>query len=408
MKKNLLIISTILFSFQGINAQVNLIGTSNNQSSGNLDIVKWQALDSASQTTYPTDLVAYLLGSSVFDAYNSNYYLSGFTDTSYGLFAFNTETTIQTLSNFTAFSNITEIDMSTGKIYNLRADSIDYIVVNEYDIKTGTDSLLGTIYEPGILGIVVDATGFDSNNGILYYIGYDGTPALCLYGISVRSAVFSYTKTIIQASAPVNNITSVNYDNVNNTIFALNAEFGNQGNYLGSNVVEVNKVTGEVSTRGQLTEFPWFVVGSSSFDQNSGSLLLVGLDTSFVQKMIVFNTTDNTYQTGYVPGSVSEIVCDNAAFARSTYTTTGIPEMPEFAVNLYPNPADNQINLIFGTEDTGDKRLSIFNMNGQLVFSKEIPVNSGNNIDVSLLESGIYLLQVSSEKAVETRKLVIQ
>jgi len=195
---------------------------------------------------------------------------------------------------------------------------------------------------------------------------------------------------------------------VNNTIFALNAEFDNQGNYLGSNVVEVNKVTGEVSTRGQLTEFPWFVVGSSSFDQNSGSLLLVGLDTSFVQKMIVFNTTDNTYQTGYVPGSVSEIVCDNAAFARSTYTTTGIPEMPEFAVNLYPNPADNQINLLFGTEDTGDIRLSIFNMNGQLVFSKEIPVNSGKNIDVSLLESGIYLLQVSSEKAVETRKLVIQ
>ena len=124
--------------------------------------------------------------------------------------------------------------------------------------------------------------------------------------------------------------------------------------------------------------------------------------------MIVFDTYTNSYQSGFVPGNVSEIVCDNAAFARSAYTTTGIPEIPRFAVNLYPNPADNQINLIFGTEDTSDKRLSIFNMNGQLVFSKEIPVNSGKNIDVSLLERGIYLLQVSSEKAVETRKLVIQ
>ena len=38
--------------------------------------------------------------------------------------------------------------------------------------------------------------------------------------------------------------------------------------------------------------------------------------------MIVFNTYTNTYETGFVPGSVSEIVCDNYAFAQSAYGIT--------------------------------------------------------------------------------------
>ena len=58
---------------------------------------------------------------------NSNYYLTGITSNSSGLLSFNTVTNEATLSPFNTFSNITEIDMSTGKIYNLTSDSIGYI-----------------------------------------------------------------------------------------------------------------------------------------------------------------------------------------------------------------------------------------------------------------------------------------
>ena len=76
----------------------------------------------------------------------------------------------------------------------------------------------------------------------------------------------------------------MNYDNVNNILYASNAEYDSAYNYTGNKVVEINHITGEVITRGLLAGFPLFPGGSSSFDQNSGSLLLVGFDTNFVER----------------------------------------------------------------------------------------------------------------------------
>lgn len=407
MKKYILAFGLTLLSFYGTKAQINLIGSSASQNPEVISIVKWQALDSTSLTSHPTVLEAYLFGSSVFDAWNSNYYITGISADTSGLLSFNSQANTQTISGYTTFSNITEIDMSTGKIYNLTSDSIGYISVNEYDIRTGTDSLLGVIYEPGILGIIADATGFDSNNGILYYVGYDNSPNYCLYAISVRSNEFSFTKTTITAVAPANNFSGLNYDNINNTLYALNAQFDSTWNSTGSYVVEIDKTTGNVILRGSLAEFPYFVAGSSSFDQNSGSLLLVGIDSSFQEKMIVFNTYDNTYLTGYVPGNVSEIVCDNSAFARSAYTTTSIRDIETTSLKLYPNPAGKTITLSDLNTFAGETLVSIFSLNGQLVYEENVYFNSSLTLDVSSLKSGTYLLKMISNEGVETRKLII-
>lgn len=408
MKKYILMLIVNLLYFHGVHAQINLIGTSASQNPDVISIVEWQALDSTSVTSYPTLLEVYLFGSSVFDAWNSNYYITGFGADTSGLLSFNSETNTQTISGFTSFSNITEIDMSTGKIYNLTSDSVGYISVNEYDIKTGSDSLLGVIYEPGILGIIADATGFDSNNGILYYAGYDNTPYHCLYAISVRSDNFSFTKTTLTADAPGNNFTGLNYDNINNTLFALNAQFDSTWNYTGSYIVEINKTTGDVTPRCSLAEFPYFVAGSSSFDQNSGSMLLVGIDTNNVLKMIIFDTYSDTYQAGYIPGNVSEIVCDNSAFARNAYTTTSIREMGTSSMKIFPNPAEKTITLSGMNTSTGEMLVSIFSLSGQLVFQENSHFRPTITVDVSSLISGAYMLKIISKERVETRKLIIK
>ncbi|MHC1776212.1 MAG: T9SS type A sorting domain-containing protein [Lentimicrobium sp.] len=407
MKKVILSLTLIILYFHGIQAQINLIGSSASQNPDVISIVKWQSLDSSSITSYPTPLEAYLFGSSVFDSWNGNYYLTGISADTNGLLSFNSGTNTYTISGYTSFSNITEIDMSTGKIYNLTSDSIGYFSVNEYDIRTGTDSLLGVIYEPGILGIIADATGFDSNNGILYYVGYDNSPNYSLYAISVRSNDFSYTKTVISAEGPGNNFTGLNYDNINNTLFALNARFDSTWNYTGSFVVEIDKITGDVITKGSLAEFPYFVAGSSSFDQNSGSLLLVGIDSSFAAKMIVFDTYTNSYQTGYVPGNVSEIVCDNSSFARSTYTTTSVRDIETTSLKLYPNPAGKTITLSDINTSAGQTQVSVFSMNGQLVFEENVSFRSSVTLDISSLKSGTYLIKLVNNDRVETRKLIV-
>ncbi|MFZ4521071.1 MAG: T9SS type A sorting domain-containing protein [Bacteroidales bacterium] len=406
MKTYISVVCVFLCTVLTGQAQINLVGASLNTATGSIDIVKWQALDSSTITTYPTNLQGYVMNSSLFDAFNSNYYLSGITPASNGLFSFNTVTNQSNLISYNAFSNSTEIDMSTGKIYSLTSDSTGYINVYEFDINTGTGNLLGVISEPGILGIVSDATGFDSNNGILYYVGYDGVPSSCLYSIPVRNPVFSWSKTTLLTTAPGNNFTSVNYDNVHNIIYASNAEYDSSYNYIGNKVVEINKTTGDVITRGFLAGFPYYLAGSSAFDQNSGSLLLVGFDSSFVQRMIVFDTYNNTYQTGFAPGFVSEIVCDNYAFAQNAYATVSVDETNKPDVTMFPNPATSKFTLKMKSAE--DKfTLKIFNVSGRECFSREIE-NPETEISTEFLTRGVYLVSIQNQKISQTKKLVVQ
>lgn len=395
-----------LLSALSAKAQINLVGASVNPN-GTIEIVKWQALDSSSVIRYPSGLEAYLYASSVFDAYNSNYYLVGISSGSGVLLSFNTNINSSSLIPYAALSNISEIDMSSGKIYNLSSDSVGYISVNEYDIATGTESLLGIIIEPGVYGIVTDAISFDSNNGILYYVGYDGSPAACLYGIPVRNPVFSWSKTILLTTAPGNNFSSVNYDNANNILFASNAEYNSGGSYTGNKVVEINTTSGEVIERGVLAGFPYYLGGSSSFDQNSGSFLLVGFDTAFNERMIVFNTLNNTFVTGYVPDMVSEIVCDNYSFARNSYSTTSIRKQDKSDFTISPNPATSKFILNMSTF-ADNTTLRIYDMNGKECLSRQIQ-HSESEISTESLTKGVYVVSIiQNQKSTLTKKLIIQ
>jgi len=405
MTKYLYILVFLAFTSLSTKAQINLIGAASNQVTGMIDIVKWQALNPESVTTIPSILQGYYAGSSAFDAYNGNYYLTGITATDQGLFSFNTQTNEQALSDVNSFSNISEFDMSTGRTYDLHLDSIGYISVNEYDIETGTDSIIGVIYEPEANGIVFDAIGFNSNDGIIYYVGFTNEPAICLYAIPVREEVFSFSRTTLIPTAPFNILTSVNYDNVNDKIFALNATYDSLFNYTGNEIVEIDKETGEIIILAELADFTAFVASSSSFDQNTGSFLLVGIDTSNQMRMIVFDTFSNTYETGFVPGLVSEIVCDNTIFALNNYILTEVAENNEIDFGVSPNPATDKLRVTVNTKK--DVRVRVYSMNGRLVFSKNFSSVEMIELNLDFLPSGAYLVNVLSGGMNGSKKIQI-
>lgn len=407
MKKSLLLASIFSMAFFTVKAQIELIGVSNNPSSEVIDIVTWEALDSTTVQSNPTVLEAYYLGSSAYDPFNANYYLTGISANSSGLLQYNMTDNTQVLSPYTNFTNISEFDMSTGRIYNLQIDSAGYISVNEYIVKNGQDSLIGVIYEPGVEGLIVDAIGFNSNNGILYYAGYTTGPAACLYSISVRADTFSFSKTILNTTAFASIITGLNYDNVNDRLFAMSANFDTLGNYIGNDVVEIDTLTGDVTAMGQLSGFEAFVVGSSSFDQFTGSYLVVGVDTTFNISMIVFDTYTNTFTTGYVPGFVSEIVCDNNAFALAYYSTTSLPEVETIDYSLYPNPVADKLT-ISGSFDESNSQVRIFNMEGRLIREQKITGSTLTQIDVGGFIPGTYIIQIISGKQVDSQKFIIR
>jgi len=406
MNKSFLYTVIIMLLSMGSKAQINLVGAANNLQTNKIDIVKWQALDPESVIVYPSILDGYYFGSSAFDSYNSNYYLTGISGNSAGLYSFNTITNQENLVGGSLYTNISEFDMSTGKMYNLQMENEEYISIYEYDINTNQDSLIGVIFEPGANGLIADAIGFDANNGILYYVGFTNDPALCLYAIPVRENQFSFTKTILNpTAAPFNIITSVNFDNVNEIIYARNATYDSTFNYTGSSVVEINKNTGDIITRGELTEFPYFVGGSSSFDQNTGSFLLVGIDTSNMAKMIVFNTYDNTYVTGFVPGNVSEIVCDNTNFVLAYYITTGVNEKQEFGLNLYPNPVSEILTI--DHHFSGEVSVQLLSTLGIIVLEQDF-TNSKIELNLASTPHGMYLVNLTSEGKTVSEKIMVR
>ena len=80
----------------------------------------------------------------------------------------------------------------------------------------------------------------------------------------------------------------------------------------------------------------------------------------------------------------------------------------EFQVELFPNPAEDQLNLIL--PDYSNYNVKIFNLRGQ----KLIDIFSNNNnevlIDISEFQKGTYLLKISSmsDKKTVTKKIIKQ
>ena len=76
------------------------------------------------------------------------------------------------------------------------------------------------------------------------------------------------------------------------------------------------------------------------------------------------------------------------------------PEAPAFA--LYPNPAGEEVFI--RTSDNQSFRIEIVNLYGQLVYTQPF-CTSGEGIDISGLDAGIYIIRIDNRKASFTGKL---
>ncbi len=78
---------------------------------------------------------------------------------------------------------------------------------------------------------------------------------------------------------------------------------------------------------------------------------------------------------------------------------------------LYPNPAENNVNLVLNNTEAGWMHIEIFSLSGELV--KEFSVESGGmfqakNINISELSSGAYILQYKINNTSNRVKLMVK
>ncbi|ASB50573.1 fibronectin type III domain-containing protein [Alkalitalea saponilacus] len=85
-------------------------------------------------------------------------------------------------------------------------------------------------------------------------------------------------------------------------------------------------------------------------------------------------------------------------------TGTSINNITDLNISIYPNPAQNQIN-ISGLDK--NSTLEIFSITGAKMMS--LDNQSGNvNLNVSNLENGIYIIKINSKKGFVSRKIFIK
>ena len=78
-------------------------------------------------------------------------------------------------------------------------------------------------------------------------------------------------------------------------------------------------------------------------------------------------------------------------------TSGPIPDYPDFQLNVYPNPAAEQLSIEYSGIDTQRGVLRINDLNGRLMFERK--VDSGNQLELNVREfnSGFYFVTVETE-----------
>ena len=102
---------------------------------------------------------------------------------------------------------------------------------------------------------------------------------------------------------------------------------------------------------------------------------------------------------------VTSASCNSMASITITFDNcTGIEEMKNHKLNVYPNPANDEFTL--NTDFTQSCALKIYDNQGKMVVVQEM-IGTVENIDVSCLQQGVYFLTVSDGNQIVRKKLQI-
>jgi len=90
----------------------------------------------------------------------------------------------------------------------------------------------------------------------------------------------------------------------------------------------------------------------------------------------------------------------------------GISEEETFGdVYIYPNPATNNLNINFNSEDMQSFDIKLMNMTGQVIYTERIENHTGQFdkvIDISGFANGVYILNLNGTKGIVTEKIIIR
>lgn len=152
----------------------------------------------------------------------------------------------------------------------------------------------------------------------------------------------------------------------------------------------------EINTIG----YDWKAFDGTAYTVNSDQAFYVKYEDGTIYRLVF---------TGFEGSSTG-----NIDFTTEDVTTTlGLEQVENnFSFGLYPNPSrEGQVQLVLDNSQSSDYEINVYNLTGQLMLNKIMELSSSfaqTELDVSALSSGTYIVQIQTEQAKQTKKLIIQ
>ena len=85
-----------------------------------------------------------------------------------------------------------------------------------------------------------------------------------------------------------------------------------------------------------------------------------------------------------------------------------VEEIEDLQLGVFPNPADQYIDVVFHSKGNSEKQLQITDLLGQIIYSKKINSERSIRIATDSFTAGLYFINISSRAHSSTKKFVVQ
>lgn len=150
----------------------------------------------------------------------------------------------------------------------------------------------------------------------------------------------------------------------------------------------------------------------------SGKITLSGMAMSWANFSIPINYTESSnpdscmifmQASGATPTNLDYLWVDNLAF---TGLTTGFLNNKNLITNLgiYPIPSQDKLMISLSLNENRNVKMEVIDLNGKTILTKNINLQTGylvQELNISTLSNGSYLLKVSTNNSTDTKKFII-
>ncbi|HTA62153.1 MAG TPA: alkaline phosphatase family protein [Bacteroidia bacterium] len=157
-----------------------------------------------------------------------------------------------------------------------------------------------------------------------------------------------------------------------------------------------------------------------TFDEDDGGTGPNQIFTMFIGQQVQGGSYSNTINHYSVLRTIQQMYgasyCDSAAFATPITNvwkaTTGIEQNKNITnVNIWPVPAKQSLNIDLNSSSANKGEVSIYDVTGRLVKQEDVTIKTGDNnytIDIQNINSGMYMIKVSSPAINFCKKIIVE